>query len=49
MRAELLALGRTLPNIFQDVLEGICGGVVGAALEYYQAFSAYAHAVQGVI
>ncbi|CAM6092714.1 unnamed protein product [Calypogeia fissa] len=47
VRAELLALGKTLPNIFADVVEGLCGGVIGSALEYYQAFSSYAHAIQG--
>lgn len=47
VRAELLALGKILPNIFADVVEGICGGVIGSALDYYQAFSSYAHAIQG--
>lgn len=44
IRAELLALGKTLPNIFANVIEALCDGMVGSAIDYYQAFTKYAHA-----
>ncbi|KAL2628535.1 hypothetical protein R1flu_013221 [Riccia fluitans] len=44
IRAELLSLGKSLPSIFADVVEALCSGTMGGALDYYQAFTQYAHA-----
>lgn len=43
MRAELLGLVNTLPEVFDEVMNAICGDEIGSSLDFYQAFVAYAH------
>lgn len=43
VRAELMALRKSLPAIFTEVVNAICSDTVGDSLELYQAFVSYAH------
>ncbi|CAM6030555.1 unnamed protein product [Sphagnum balticum] len=43
VRAELMALRKSLPAIFTEAVNAICSDTVGDSLELYQAFVSYAH------
>ena len=44
VKQELEGLVGDLPGTFRKVVEALCGERVGEAMEYYEAFVAYAHA-----
>jgi hypothetical protein len=43
VKAELKALGKSLPAVFMDVVEAVCIDKVGESIELYQAMITFAH------
>lgn len=43
VKAELKALGTSLPAVFMEVVEAVCNDKVGESMELYQAMITYAH------
>ena len=48
VRLELIALRRTLPAVYMEVVTAICNTAVGESVELYKAFVSYAHQEPGV-